>query len=104
MSIIKFGKYKNLDISEIHAKDSNYTAWLFNQKQIINRYPNVKKFLEDIYLDKDEYYVDIGKYKSKNLKWIHEHDPDYLIYLNSISQNNEGLSELQNALKKYIPV
>lgn len=102
MTIIKFGKYKNLDISVVHDKDPHYTSWLFNQKQIINRYPNIKKFLEDKYLEKDEYYVTIGKYKSKNLKWIYEHDPDYLIYLNTISNNNEGLSELQQALKKYI--
>ena len=101
MTIIRFGKYRNLDIKDVYNKDPNYTAWLFSQKQIINRYPNIKQFLEDIYLEKDEYYIPIGKYKNKSLKWVFEHDQEYLIYLNSISLNNPGLSELQEALKKY---
>lgn len=82
--ILKFGKYKSNTIQDIYEKDLSYCQWLLRQPSIEN-YSEIKKFLEEKFIDPNECYLSFGKYKNKSISEIKKKDPKYIDYL----KNNE---------------
>ena len=42
---VYFGKYKNGTFKEL-VEDKQYSIWLLNQKEFINKNPELKKYME----------------------------------------------------------
>ena len=79
---IKFGKYYGQYIECIYFKDYDYVRWLRNQESIVERYPELKPFLDEKFKDVDcSYLMKWGKHCDKTIKWIYENDYDYFIWL-----------------------
>lgn len=83
--IILFGKYRSKNIYDIIQDDPKYCQWLLSNKQILETYPEMKRILEDVFIDNDDIYLHFGRHKNKTLTWVKTNDPKYLIYL----KNNE---------------
>ena len=96
--IITFGKFRGQNIYTIIEDDPNYCLWVLKQKQILETYPEIKKILEDVFLNKDDIYLHFGKYKNKSLSFVKENDPKYLIYL----KNNEYVVKNCSNIIEYI--
>jgi len=82
--IIQFGKYKAKNIVDIAELNPNYCMWLLKQP-LLNKYPEIKDYLEEKFMDQNEHYITFGKYKGKALSDIKKNDPKYIDYL----KNNE---------------
>ena len=78
--IIQFGKYKSKNIVDISDLNPNYCNWLLKQP-LLNKYPDIKEFLEEKFIDPNEHYMTFGKYKNKALSEIKKNDPKYIDYL-----------------------
>ena len=80
---IKFGKFKNKNISEL-LENKPYCVWLLNQTLLMEKYPDIKHVLKK-FIKKDEIYLHFGKYKNKPLSYVYTTDKSYIQYL----KNNE---------------
>jgi len=91
--IIAFGKYKAKNIIDIAELNPNYCNWLLKQP-ILNKYPYIKAYLEEKFIDPHEHYMTFGKYKNKALSEIKKNDPKYIDYL----KNNDFIKQRMVAL------
>ena len=78
--IIQFGKYKSKNIVDILDLNPNYCQWLLKQP-LLNKYPDIKEYLEEKLINPNEHYMTFGKYKGKALSDIKKNDPKYIDYL-----------------------
>ena len=78
--IIEFGKYKSKNIVDIAELNPNYCNWLLKQP-LLNKYPEIRSYLEDKFIDPNEHYMTFGKYRHKALSEIKKNDPKYIDYL-----------------------
>ena len=78
--IIQFGKYKSKNIVDICDLNPSYCQWLLKQP-LLNKYPDIKEYLEEKLVDQNEHYMTFGKYKGKALSDIKKNDPKYIDYL-----------------------
>tara|TARA_R110000823_G_scaffold99531_2_gene214812 strand:+ start:2853 stop:3191 length:339 start_codon:yes stop_codon:yes gene_type:complete len=78
--IIQFGKYKSKNIVDIFDLNPNYCQWLLKQP-LLNKYPDIKEYLEEKLINPNEHYMTFGKYKGKALSDIKKNDPKYIDYL-----------------------
>jgi len=82
--IIQFGKFKGKNIIDIAEENPNYCSWVLKQP-LLNKYQEIKEYLESKFINPDEHYMTFGKYKNKALSEIKKSDPKYIDYL----KNNE---------------
>jgi len=104
-NIIEFGKkHKDQHIGYVWTIDPNYCVWLYNQPFIKYEHEEIYKFLESKILNKNEIYIDFGKYKSKPLSYIIKKDVKYLFYLYNLNfvKKNPKYSNLYKVLKNII--
>jgi hypothetical protein len=81
-TILRFGKYKNTEISEIFDNDPQYCKWLYSQEILIGGLPEVKEFLFSKFNGTDmSYTLNWGKFKGKTINWIFNNDKKYFEWL-----------------------
>ena len=95
--IIDFGKYKSKSIDYILENDMNYAKWIFEHPTLTVD-DNVRKILENIFKDKDDHYLNFGKYKNKSLTWIKQNDKKYIDYLKKNDYVKNKMESLFKAL------
>lgn len=91
--IITFGKHKNKSIDQIYEENPQYLQWLFSRdtvKENQELYDNLKSKL----INKNDYYLNFGKYKNKPLSWILENDSKYIIWLRGNTYVKENIPNL----------
>lgn len=81
-TILSFGKYKDLEISEVWEKDEQYCKWLYPQEMLIESAPGIKDFLLTKLNGVDlSYTLNWGKYKGKTINQVKTRDAPYLAWL-----------------------
>ena len=96
MTMLTFGKHKNLEIEDVMKDDPQYCKYLKNNHEILERYPEIKGLLEEF--NNNETYMSFGKHKGKSLNWIKENDDKYLQYI----KHNKYIKD--NMVDLYIEV
>jgi len=95
--IIQFGKYKGKNIVDIAEQNPSYCNWVLKQP-LLNKYQEIKEYLEKKFINPDDYYMSFGKYKNKPLSEIKKNDPKYIDYLKNNDYVKEKMISLYEAL------
>jgi hypothetical protein len=93
MTTLTFGKFKNLTIENVFNENTSYCNWLYRQP-MAEQYPEIYKFLESKFKNKNDYYMTFGRYKNKPLSWILENDNKYILYLKGNEYVKNNLTDL----------
>lgn len=93
-NILKFGKYKGETIEVVYDLDPGYCQWLakINSKNLTE---DIKIFLKNKFNDDSSFIMRWGKYKNKSLKYINEHDRNYIHWL----KNSDKVKPYKDVLK-----
>ena len=95
--IIQFGKFKGKQIRDIIINEPNYSKWCLSQP-FIESYPEIKQILDNEFKDKNEHFLNFGKYRNKSLAWIRENDIKYIDYLKKNEYVKSKMEDLWNSL------
>jgi hypothetical protein len=99
---LQFGTHKNKSIIDVYNTNPNYCVWLLKQQKILEKYLDIKQFLEDKLIDKNDYYMTFGKYRNKPLSWIMANDKLYATnYLLSNEFVQLKMPDLISKIKSY---
>jgi len=95
--ILTFGKYKNLTVDKVFEENPNYLQWLFSRTDE-NDNEDLYNALKSKLINKNDYYMNWGKFKNKPLSYIMEKDPQYIVWL----RGNQFVKEKQPDLYKIV--
>lgn len=102
-TILNFGKYRDQQIGTVYRTDGGYCRWLRGQNELMVKFPEVKSFLDDMFVNDDgSYMMNWGKYKNKTVKWIHMNDPKYIIWLQTNEYVRDNCKKLKEAVSLLI--
>lgn len=102
-TLLKFGKYRELEIAEVWEKDEQYCKWLYPQEILIGEYPAIKEFLFSKLNGADlSYVMTWGKYKGKSIQWIKTKNYGYLEWLLKNPFVESNCPKLKKELLKVI--
>lgn len=96
--ILKFGAHKGCNIEKVASEKPQYCQWLLKQP-FLDEHKDIKTYLEDKFINKDEIYLSFGKYKNKPLSWVKANDVGYIEnYLKKNDFVKEKMKKLYEAL------
>jgi uncharacterized protein (DUF3820 family) len=102
-TVLQFGKYRGLDISDVFENDQNYARWLYPQEILIGEYPEIKSFLRVKFGSTDlSYVMNWGRHKNKSIKYIFDNDRGYFDWLTKSSYVRDNCSKLHSELVKLL--
>ena len=102
-TVLRFGKYRDLEIDQVWERDPQYCKWLYPQEILIGEYPAIKEFLYNKLNGADlSYVMTWGKYKGKSISWIKKTNYGYIEWLLKNQFVNENCPKLKKELVELV--
>lgn len=97
---IPFGKFKNQSIETVYRVDPSYCRWISTQTELMEKNPDIKKFIQDRFSETDSsYMMNWGRYKGRTIRQIKAVDAKYIEWLQENDFVRDKCKKLVDELK-----